>query len=91
LLPGAPDEAVINLALRESRILLTEDKDFGQLVFSSSAKSPGVVLVRFPASARQAMAKTVVEFVQQHPDKVAGRFVVVQPGRIRISKPIGNR
>lgn len=85
-LPGASDEAVIDLADQEARVLLTEDKDFGQLVFSSAVSSPGVVFIRFPGSARQAMASTVVEFVNRNPEKIKGRFVVVQPGRIRISK-----
>ncbi len=84
--PGAPDEAVISLALRESRVLLTEDKDFGQLVFASAIESPGVVLIRFPASARQPMARTVVKLVEAGTEKIMGRFVVVQPGRIRISE-----
>src|SRR5947209_14397132 len=48
---GADDERVIAIALDERRILLTEDKDFGQLVFATGSKSLGVVLIRFPASA----------------------------------------
>ena len=39
VMPGAEDVEVIEIAVRESRILLTEDKDFGQLVFASSAQS----------------------------------------------------
>lgn len=84
--PGAPDEAVISLAVRESRILLTEDKDFGQLVFASAVESAGVVFIRFPARARQAMTRTVAKLVEASAEKIAGRFVVVQPGRIRISE-----
>ncbi|HWP00688.1 MAG TPA: DUF5615 family PIN-like protein [Methylococcus sp.] len=84
--PGEPDEAVISLALRESRVLLTEDKGFGQLVFASAVESPGVVFIRFPASARQDMARTVVKLVETSAEKIMGRFVVVQPGRIRISE-----
>ena len=52
---GADDERVIALALRERRILLTEDKDFGQLLFAAGSKSLGVVLIRFPTSARSAI------------------------------------
>jgi len=77
---------IIGLALRESRILLTEDKDFGQLVFASAIESPGVVFIRFPASARQAMTRTVVTLVEASAEKLSRRFVVVQPGRIRMSE-----
>ena len=53
IMSGAQDERVIELALRESRILLTEDKDFGQLVFAAGRESVGVVLIRFAAGARE--------------------------------------
>lgn len=85
-MPGAADEAVIKRSLRESRILLTEDKDFGRLVFASAADPPGVVFIRFPATAREAMAQTIVKFVATHAHKMPGRFIVVQPGRIRLSE-----
>lgn len=88
ILPGAPDEDVINHALKESCILLTEDKDFGQLVFASAVESPGVILFRFSVNARQAITNTVIEFLRQHPGQVERRFVVIQPGRVRISDSI---
>src|ERR1035441_8417909 len=47
------DKEVMELALAESRILLTEDKDFGWLAFVAHAESPGVILIRFPASTRE--------------------------------------
>lgn len=50
------DAAVIDRAYAEERILVTEDKDFGWHVFVARNQSPGVVLVRFPASMRSAMA-----------------------------------
>lgn len=86
VLQGAPDHAVIDRADREAGILLTEDKDFGQLVFSGALNSPGVIFIRFPGSARQEMTSAVVKFVDDNADKIAQRFIVVQPGRIRISR-----
>ncbi|MEP0773286.1 MAG: DUF5615 family PIN-like protein [Acidobacteriota bacterium] len=83
--PGADDEAVVQLAVRESRTLLTEDKDFGQLFFASASQSPGVVLIRFPASGRQAMVQAVLALVARAGHELGGRFAVVQPGRIRIT------
>lgn len=66
------DKELMELALTESRILLTEDKDFGRLVFASGAKSPGVVLIRFPATARGLLGMAVrpgsarISFGPQH-------------------------
>jgi len=82
--PGAEDQWVTDLAVREDRILITEDRDFGQLVYAEGRASGGVLLLRFPATARAAMARSVVEMVKQHGSRFAGRFVVLQPGRIRI-------
>ena len=82
---GADDERVIALALDDRRILLTEDKDFGRLVFATGSKSLGVVLIRFPASARSAIGTRMLELVHKHADRLTGSFVVLQPERTRIS------
>ena len=50
--PGTPDDNVIDLAVREARILITEDTDFGQLVYAHAHPSAGVILLRFPAAVR---------------------------------------
>lgn len=84
--PGIGDLSVIDKAIRERRILLTEDKDFGQLVFANQASSGGVIFLRFPAQARTTIAKTTVDFINHHKEEIMGCFVVLQPGRIRITK-----
>ena len=87
--PRAADSDVIRLATKEERILLTEDKDFGQLVYASRQKAIGVIFLRFPVSARDIMAKDVVMLVEKQKDKLFGSFIVVQPGKIRISRMPG--
>jgi predicted nuclease of predicted toxin-antitoxin system len=79
------DREVIDLALTENRILLTEDKDFGRLVFAGRVGSPGVILIRFPASTRGLLANAVLELVREHASQLTGAFVVLQPGTARIS------
>lgn len=83
--PGAEDNVVIDLAVREGRMLITEDKDFGQLMYAEGRAAGGVLLLRFPARARLVMAQSVVELMQQHGERLVGRFVVLQPGRVRIA------
>jgi predicted nuclease of predicted toxin-antitoxin system len=82
----ATDEVVMELAIREARILLTEDKDFGQLVHANQAETGGVFLLRFPASARASLPGAVTELVEQRGEELLGCFVVLQPGRIRIRR-----
>jgi predicted nuclease of predicted toxin-antitoxin system len=87
--PRAADSDVIRLAKKQKRILLTEDKDFGQLVFASGQKALGVVFLRFPVSARDIIANDMVMLVEEQKEKLFGSFVVVQPGKIRISRMPG--
>ncbi len=84
---SAPDDAVLRLAAREKRILLTEDKDFGQWVHADQRATGGVIFLRYPPAARSAMAAAIVRLVERHGEELSGCFVVVQPGRIRIGRP----
>jgi predicted nuclease of predicted toxin-antitoxin system len=80
------DRELIDRAYREKRILLTEDKDFGRLVFVSHADSAGVILIRFPGNLRQTLFQTIVQLVQEQGARLLSAFVVVQPGHIRIRR-----
>ena len=80
------DRELIAQSARENRILITEDKDFGWLVFVSHADSAGVILIRFPGNARATLVQTVNQLVREQGEQLPGAFVVVQPGHIRISR-----
>ena len=86
---GASDEKVIAMAIREDAVLLTEDKDFGQLVFAERRATAGVIFIRFPATFRMELAKVPSRLVKQRGEKLTGSFVVVQPGRIRVGRRPG--
>lgn len=79
------DRELIDQAYLEERILITEDKDFGWLVFVSRANSAGVILIRFPGNARSELADAIKKLVGDRGNDLPGAFVVVQPGYIRIS------
>lgn len=85
LSPRADDESVVGLALRKRCVLLTEDKDFGQLVHANGLDSTGVVLLRFPAGSRSVLGEAVADLVNRSGEDLIGRFVVLQPGRVRIA------
>ena len=84
--PGTEDVVVVDLAVREGRILLTEDKDFGQLVYAAKRGTGGVILLRYPATARTNLSEAVMELVGRLGESLLGRFVVMQPGRVRIGR-----
>lgn len=83
--PGISDEEVAVLAAGEKRILITEDKDFGQMIYTKSRASAGVIFICFPANARLSMADMIVRLAEEHGDRLHRRFVVVSPSRIRIT------
>jgi predicted nuclease of predicted toxin-antitoxin system len=76
--PGADDDAVIEMAVHERRILLTEDGDFGQFVYAASAQTFGVVLLRFLLTPRTNLPALVLDMVAKHEKRLAGRFVVLE-------------
>jgi predicted nuclease of predicted toxin-antitoxin system len=82
---GAADEEVLDHALNENRVLITEDRDFGELVYARGRSSAGVILVRFRSSARRAKPATVVDAVAKLGSRLQNAFTVVEPGRVRIS------
>jgi predicted nuclease of predicted toxin-antitoxin system len=80
---GAEDEVVLKTAQREKRILVTEDKDFGDLVVYMGRLSHGVVLIRSKARAYKETANLLCRLIARSPKKVAGHFVVVTPRHAR--------
>ncbi len=82
--PGSKDIEVIGFAREEERVLLTEDKDFGQLVYAGGHGGTGVVLIRFAAPARLQAPGAVLALVEAFGDRLPVSFVVLEPGRVRI-------
>lgn len=84
--PSAPDLQVLKCVVDEKRIILTEDKDFGEWVFAHREETYGVLLIRFPANLRSKLAQTVNLLVTQHGLDLIKSFTVLEPGRARIRK-----
>ena len=83
--PRAEDDDVRERAVTDERILITEDKDFGQLVYASMRRTGGVIFIRFPR-ARRYLAVAVLDLVRQRGERLVGTFTVVQPGRVRTGR-----
>lgn len=76
------DSEVVALSYSEKRI--TEDKDFGQLVFASQADSAGVILIRYPGNARKSLQEAIIKLIHEQGTEIQNAFVVMQPGQIRL-------
>jgi len=84
--PGLPDDDVLRWAEREKRVLITNDKDFGELVFRDQKSHSGVVLLRIEDE-RPANKKAVLEeLLRGHGKEIPGSFVVVSEDTVRITR-----
>jgi predicted nuclease of predicted toxin-antitoxin system len=84
---GLTDTDVLDVANAEHRLFLTEDKDFGELVFRFRLAVPGLVLLRI-ASVRTNLKWSRLEAViHQIGEGLFGRYAVVTETRIR-SRPL---
>ena len=84
LAPGISDYDVLSLANAGNCLLLTADKDFGDLVFRLRKISHGVVLIRLKGLSLEAHADLVANTFAKHADELLGRFTVVTPSNTRI-------
>lgn len=79
-IPEVDDEEVLRFANEGDLILITADKDFGELIFKLGKSSAGVILIRTSVTdpeKRFEMAKDAL-------DKAKGKFIVIEVGQIRV-------
>ena len=82
---GMTDEDVLSKAYSEERILITNDKDFGEMIFRERRPHRGVVFLRL-ADERTANKLLVLEkLLDAHSDSIENRFITATENRIRIS------
>ncbi len=83
--PGIADQEVISWAVADDRILVTFDKDFGELVFRVGVPaSCGIVLFRISPSSPTDIALTAVTVLESRTDW-AGHFSVIEETKIRMA------
>ena len=84
--PGIADPEVLSIAQSSNRILLTFDKDFGELAFSILLPATsGIILFRLPAASGTILAQKVITTIALR-DDWAGHFSVIEDRKIRMRK-----
>ncbi len=82
--PGISDRQVLARAMADHRILLTFDKDFGELAFHAGLPAAGgIILFRISAPSSERIARIIASAVRTRTDW-AGHFSVVEAWRIRM-------
>ncbi len=82
--PGISDEKVLAAANEKNALLLTGDKDFGELVYRLGRISTGVVLVRLAGLSPAKKAELVSSTVLNHGGQLVHTFTVITPGMVRL-------
>ncbi len=81
--PAASDAEVLTRAQIEGRVLLTEDKDFGDLVFRRHQSMPGVVLLRIDPAMHELKSARLDAAISRFGEKLLGRYTTVEAARFR--------
>jgi predicted nuclease of predicted toxin-antitoxin system len=85
--PRAADPEVMKRADRENRLLLTEDKDFGDLVFRQARPVPGLIRVRINPARRLRKGARLLAAIDRFGDSLFGHYTVIEDARFR-SRPL---
>ncbi len=83
------DEDLLRLANKEKRILITNDKDFGDLVFFQKKLSAGTILFRVKNQKSQEKIKLMKKLLMGYRDKLSNHYVVITKVKVRII-PLGD-
>jgi len=84
--PSIKDEKIIKLARKENRILITNDKDFGELVFHYGQITSGIILIRSRDKSSEKKLELIKQVLKEIKNKISGNFIVVNENGIRIKQ-----
>ncbi|RME86917.1 MAG: hypothetical protein D6770_10780 [Anaerolineae bacterium] len=82
---GISDEEVLEIANREKRILITNDKDFGEKIYRERKVHSGVILLRLKNERARNKIAVLEQLLSNYKAVLKGRFVVADEKRVRIS------
>lgn len=84
--PQMKDREVLKIAVLEKRIVITMDKDFGELVYNSGLAHSGVLLLRIEDAIADEKVKIIEKILTEFQDLLFNKFCVYQHGKLRIRK-----
>lgn len=75
--PGIADDEVLDMANAQGALLLTSDKDFGELVYRQGRLTSGVILIRLAGLSPIRKAEIVGSAIGQHSEELSSAFIVL--------------
>lgn len=86
--PGKDDQDILTLGYQDQRIIITEDRDFCELVFRDNKPTFGIVLIRISDLNRLDKAVQITTLVNNHLEQLPGAMTTIKVNTIKI-RPIG--
>ena len=83
---GLDDDKVIQKALEEKRILITNDKDFGEKVYRDGQLHGGVILLRLQDERSTSKIRVLSDLLNMYSDRIPNSFLVVTEQRVRFAR-----
>ncbi len=80
---GIEDAEVLEIAIKEDRVILTFDSDFGELVFKKGMRPIGVVYYRLSSYSPKQPAEILLKLMNKEDMKFTGYFTVIAEDQIR--------
>lgn len=80
---GISDEEVIQLAISKNAALLTEDKDFGELVFSYGIQACSVIFIRYSKTERKIIVQNIVRVLKHAAKQNKHAFYTITAQKVR--------
>ena len=81
--PSISDSDILELSRRKNSILITSDKDFGELVYRQGQLHTGVLLLRLAGLPNKHKAALIVAVLKEHSPELVHAFSVISPGLFR--------
>lgn len=83
-LPSITDKTVLSIAVDKKALLITEDKDFGELVFRLQMPHHGILLIRIEDAEHKVIS--VAEAIKKNYDEMINKFSVINNNKLRIKE-----
>lgn len=84
--PGISDREVIKIAKSKKGLVITEDKDFGELVFSHNIRDCSVIFLRYDKSDYDQIKKNIIIVLKSYYLNPGHFFITITKKKIRIRK-----
>lgn len=80
---SASDSEIMDRALKEDRIIVTNDKDFGELAIREGRKAEGILLLRLQLETPENKKKVLGNLLKNHKDKIRDNLVIARENQIK--------